>query len=188
MRISGSTVRLRTSQSAAGREARAWGRCESVESGRSGWLGWRTRLGHADRAYHSHAPGLAVRTPMDIQGRHTLPEGLDRFGLGRVWRANELRRKVETITEPCPIHAPGGFDSSSLAGLVLLGATGTALAIGNSDLNRHCENFLRTDREIRVGGNSMLHKPLLHWINDGLMAIFSCLSAWRLSANFSSVI
>ena len=42
-------------------------------------------FGHADRAYHSHAPGLAVRTPMDIQGRHTLPEGLDRFGLGRVW-------------------------------------------------------------------------------------------------------
>lgn len=53
-----------------------------------------------------------------------------------------------------------------------LGATGAALAIGNSDLNRHYENFLRTDLEIRVAGSSMLHKPLLHWINDGLMAIF----------------
>lgn len=78
----------------------------------------------------------------------------------------------------------GGFDSSSLAGLVLPGATGAALAIGNSDLNRHYESFLRTDREIRVAGNSVLHKPLLHWINDGLMAIFSCLSDWRLSANY----
>ena len=66
----------------------------------------------------------------------------------------------------------GGCDSSSPAGCVLLGATGAALAIGNSDLNRHDENFLRTNREIRVAENSMLHKPLLHWVNDGLVAIF----------------
>ena len=65
-----------------------------------------------------------------------------------------------------------GSDSNALAGLLLLAATVLALAISNSPLGAQYEQWLGTVVEIRLNATSLLQKPLLHWINDGLMAVF----------------
>ncbi len=59
----------------------------------------------------------------------------------------------------------------SSAGIVLIFVTLAALGLNNSPLSEYYSAFLRTPVEIRFGA---LHidKPLLLWINDGLMAIF----------------
>jgi Na+:H+ antiporter, NhaA family len=59
----------------------------------------------------------------------------------------------------------------SAAGLVLLAAAILALIASNSPLAPLYDLFLRTPVEIRVGALH-LDKPLLLWINDGLMALF----------------
>ena len=60
-------------------------------------------------------------------------------------------------------------DSSS--GIVLIIVTVLALFLQNSPFSSLYTNFLHTPVEIRFGA---LHiaKPLLLWVNDGLMAIF----------------
>jgi len=64
------------------------------------------------------------------------------------------------------------FDKAqSLGGILLFGATVLALIIANSPLSGLYENL----REIPFGielNNFSLTKPLILWINDGLMAIF----------------
>lgn len=57
------------------------------------------------------------------------------------------------------------------SGIILVGAAILALIINNSPLSSLYDLFLNTPVEIRIGA---LHigKPLLLWINDGLMAIF----------------
>ena len=59
----------------------------------------------------------------------------------------------------------------SSAGITLIFVTIFALLLKNSPLSQLYEEFLLTPVEIRFGA---LHidKPLLLWINDGLMAIF----------------
>ncbi|NRA54908.1 MAG: Na+/H+ antiporter NhaA [Gammaproteobacteria bacterium] len=59
----------------------------------------------------------------------------------------------------------------SSAGLVLIFVTFIALLLKNTGLSEFYDAFLNTPVEIRFGG---LHidKPLLLWINDGLMAVF----------------
>ncbi len=59
----------------------------------------------------------------------------------------------------------------SVSGIILVGAAILALIINNSPLSSIYDLFLNTPVEIRIGA---LHigKPLLLWINDGLMAIF----------------
>jgi NhaA family Na+:H+ antiporter len=59
----------------------------------------------------------------------------------------------------------------SAAGLVLLAAAILALIASNSPLAPLYDLFLRTPVEVRVGALH-LDKPLLLWINDGLMALF----------------
>ena len=63
------------------------------------------------------------------------------------------------------------FKKESSAGIILIFATLVALILKNSNLIDQYEAFLHLPVEIRLGG---LHidKPLLLWINDGLMAIF----------------
>jgi Na+:H+ antiporter, NhaA family len=63
-------------------------------------------------------------------------------------------------------------DSSVLSGLLLIIVTIAALAISNSPLSTLYERTLDTVLEIRIGGSALLAKPLLLWINDGLMAVF----------------
>jgi NhaA family Na+:H+ antiporter len=59
----------------------------------------------------------------------------------------------------------------SASGIILVGAAVLALIINNSPLSWLYDMFLDTPVEIRVGA-FQLAKPLLLWINDGLMAIF----------------
>src|SRR5215468_8244655 len=59
----------------------------------------------------------------------------------------------------------------SASGLVLLAAAILALIASNSPLAPLYDLFLRTPVAVRVGALH-LDKPLLLWINDGLMALF----------------
>ncbi|MEN8719237.1 MAG: Na+/H+ antiporter NhaA [Oceanococcaceae bacterium] len=56
-------------------------------------------------------------------------------------------------------------------GLVLMGATALALIVANSPLYVFYEVWLQTPVAFQVGALAV-DKPLLLWINDGLMAIF----------------
>lgn len=59
----------------------------------------------------------------------------------------------------------------SASGLMLIMAALGALILANSPLARYYDLLLATPVEIRVGP-LLIAKPLLLWINDGLMAIF----------------
>lgn len=59
----------------------------------------------------------------------------------------------------------------SANGILLIVATATALLFANSPLSGFYDALLLVPLEIRVGG-FQIAKPLLLWINDGLMAIF----------------
>ena len=59
----------------------------------------------------------------------------------------------------------------SASGIILVGAAVLALIISNSPLSGLYDLFLDTPVEIRIGA-LLVAKPLLLWINDGLMAVF----------------
>ncbi len=59
----------------------------------------------------------------------------------------------------------------SSAGILLIFITIFALILQNSGLSEMYNNFLHTHVEIRFG-NLQIAKPLLLWVNDGLMAVF----------------
>lgn len=62
-------------------------------------------------------------------------------------------------------------DSNVLAGLLLIAASIAALIASNSGLAEYYSRLLTTELEVRLDRHS-LAKPLLLWINDGLMAVF----------------
>ena len=59
----------------------------------------------------------------------------------------------------------------SASGIILVGAAVLALILNNSPLSNLYDLLLNTHVEVRIGA-LQLAKPLLLWINDGLMAIF----------------
>jgi NhaA family Na+:H+ antiporter len=59
----------------------------------------------------------------------------------------------------------------SAGGLVLMGAAALALVAANSPLAGYYDLFIETPVEVRIGGLEIA-KPLLLWVNDGLMAVF----------------
>ncbi|MFC3912715.1 Na+/H+ antiporter NhaA [Pseudaeromonas sharmana] len=59
----------------------------------------------------------------------------------------------------------------SASGILLILAAALAMVFANSPLSHLYHQFLETDVQIRIAALD-LHKPLLLWINDGLMAIF----------------
>ena len=61
--------------------------------------------------------------------------------------------------------------SDSSGGIILILVTLIALLVVNSPLSVYYDSFLHLHLGIRVGDYS-LDKTLIHWINDGLMAIF----------------
>lgn len=63
------------------------------------------------------------------------------------------------------------FKHESAGGILLMLATASALIIANSPLQNYYDLLLSTPVEVRVGPLEIA-KPLLLWINDGLMAIF----------------
>ena len=70
------------------------------------------------------------------------------------------------------VHALREFVAlESAAGILLAVAAGAALAIANSPFALLYDSFLDTPVEVRVGV-LQIAKPLLLWINDGLMAVF----------------
>ena len=63
------------------------------------------------------------------------------------------------------------LELEAAGGLVLMAAAALAVLIGNSPLASHYAAFLDLPLEIRIGAFGIA-KPLLLWINDGLMAVF----------------
>ena len=59
----------------------------------------------------------------------------------------------------------------SAAGIILVAAAGLALLANNSPLALWYDALLDTPASVRVGTLG-IDKPLLLWINDGLMAVF----------------
>lgn len=60
----------------------------------------------------------------------------------------------------------------SSVGILLMAATVLAMVFANSPLHVLYDFFLETPLEVRLGRNIHIAKPLLLWINDGLMAVF----------------
>jgi NhaA family Na+:H+ antiporter len=75
------------------------------------------------------------------------------------------------------------FHHEAAGGLVLVGAAVAALLIDNSPLTWAYEVFLNTPVAVRVGAVA-IDKPLLLWINDGLMAIFFFLVGLEIKREF----
>lgn len=60
----------------------------------------------------------------------------------------------------------------STSGLILMFVTILALAFSNSFLSEFYKGFLHTQIEFKIGDILDISKPLILWINDGLMAVF----------------
>lgn len=60
----------------------------------------------------------------------------------------------------------------SSVGILLMIATALAMLLANSPLHELYEYFLETPFEVRLGRQIHIAKPLLLWVNDGLMAVF----------------
>ncbi len=65
----------------------------------------------------------------------------------------------------------------------LLVATVLALALANSPLSQAYDSLIHTPMSIRIG-DFALDKTLLHWVNDGLMAIFFLLVGLEIKREF----
>ena len=63
------------------------------------------------------------------------------------------------------------LQQESSAGILLMFSAALAMLVANSPLNEFYKLFLDTPVEVRVG-QLEIAKPLLLWINDGLMALF----------------
>jgi len=64
------------------------------------------------------------------------------------------------------------LEKESAVGILLMIATVLALLFANTRLAGLYDYFLETPIEVRVGRHIHIDKPLLLWINDGLMAAF----------------
>jgi NhaA family Na+:H+ antiporter len=71
----------------------------------------------------------------------------------------------------------------SASGIVLMGAAALAMIAANSPAAHLYAYFLDTPVEVRVGA-LQIAKPLLLWVNDGLMAIFFFLVGLELKREF----
>lgn len=63
------------------------------------------------------------------------------------------------------------LSQESAGGILLMGAVLLAMLMANSPLSEFYQGFLHTEMQIRVGILD-IDKTLIHWINDGLMALF----------------
>jgi len=70
-----------------------------------------------------------------------------------------------------PLFIKKFLQLESASGIILMAATVLALICANSPLQRYYALFLETPVVFRIGALEIA-KPLLLWINDGLMAVF----------------
>jgi NhaA family Na+:H+ antiporter len=78
-------------------------------------------------------------------------------------RSTTLQVPLQALREFLKLESAGG--------ILLLAAAALALILDNSPLSRHYEALLHLPFGMVLGSLS-LEKSLLHWINDGLMAVF----------------
>ena len=71
----------------------------------------------------------------------------------------------------------------SAGGIVLIGAAVVAIIVANTPLARFYQLLLDVPVEIRVGA-LYIAKPMILWINDGLMAVFFFLVGLELKREF----
>ncbi|SAL88522.1 Na(+)/H(+) antiporter NhaA [Caballeronia arvi] len=87
-----------------------------------------------------------------------------------------LERRSEACANYTPIRKAGEaittfLELESAGGLLLVATTILALIFSNSPLQQAYDDVLKIPVEIRFG-SFLIAKPLLLWINDGLMAAF----------------
>ena len=70
------------------------------------------------------------------------------------------------------------FKLESSGGVLLMISAALAILCTNSPMQGYYDLLLSTPVEIRVG-TFEIAKPLLLWINDGLMAVFFSWSGWN---------
>ncbi len=75
------------------------------------------------------------------------------------------------------------FKLESASGIVLVVSSVFAILLANSPLNSYYTLLIETPVMIRVGGFE-ISKPLLLWVNDGLMAVFFFLVGLELKREF----
>ena len=75
------------------------------------------------------------------------------------------------------------LDKESSAGIILMFAAALAILVANSPLEPYYQILLDVPVEVRVGALEIA-KPLLLWINDGLMALFFLLVGLELKREF----
>jgi NhaA family Na+:H+ antiporter len=71
----------------------------------------------------------------------------------------------------------------SASGIILIVCAIVAMILANSPLSTHYDTLLNTTAEVRVG-DAGIAKPVLLWINDGLMAIFFLLIGLEVKREF----
>ena len=64
------------------------------------------------------------------------------------------------------------LQKESTSGIILMAVTVLALIFSNTFLSEFYTNFLHTNIEFKIGSILEISKPLILWVNDGLMAIF----------------
>lgn len=70
------------------------------------------------------------------------------------------------------------FKQDSAGGILLILSAVLAMILANSSLSKTYELLINTPVAVQFGALEIA-KPLLLWINDGMMAIFSCWSVWN---------
>ncbi len=80
-------------------------------------------------------------------------------------------QQPKSLDDLAPDFIQEFFDMESAGGLLLVGAAVLAIVCANSPLSVYYEMLLGVPVEVRVA-DLQIEKPLLLWINDGLMAIF----------------
>jgi NhaA family Na+:H+ antiporter len=86
---------------------------------------------------------------------------------------------IERIAQPLARF----LQVEAAGGLVLLACTAVALGVANSSWADLFSSFWQTEIGFTVGGFT-LYKPLLLWINDGLMAVFFFLIGLEIKREF----
>ena len=86
-------------------------------------------------------------------------------------------------TDPSQSFIAKFFQLEAAGGILLIGAALLAIILANSPLDLYYNLLIDTPTAVRVGALE-IEKPLLLWVNDGLMAIFFLLVGLELKREF----